>query len=239
MSKSQFSSGGLIGIIIMLLLLVFQYKQNRQTLSTLKVYTQRLELLETKTHTLAAKKSSPPQTPRTVVFIDGDNINISGSEHNLKVDFDKLKDQLNTLSPNSEIEFRYYTAINPNSDRDNNFVKRQQKRGYTVITKPISRYADNTAKGNIDPEMQRDMLELSEQYDTAVILTADGDFTCFVETLKNKQKWVQVMSFRPVSHKLKAAANCFTDLETLPVFQSKSVPKSSKPRPVVRQPVTA
>jgi uncharacterized LabA/DUF88 family protein len=167
-------------------------------------------------------QTSPARSRRTVVFIDGNNIVIRSREKNLKIDFLKLKEQL-TQEVTGEIELRYYTAVNPQSQQELQLIERQKQKGYKVIAKNLTDYPNHQVKGNLDAEIIRDMMHLSDQYDTAILLSADGDFSCIVEHLRQQQKRVELMCFRPASHELKQVAHSFTDLETLPIFQKQKL----------------
>jgi len=262
MSRSYILPFGMVSLLLIVVLFVYQRKQNRQIFSLLQTCLTRLELVESKTEELfvqpqpdsyrtvikdkvkrlstdvkklqvtlnsiqqqssvALSKNLPARSRRTVVFIDGNNIVIGSREKHRKLDFLKLKEHL-TQHVTGEIELRYYTAVDPRSPQQLQFIKRQKQKGYQVITKNLTYYPNQEVKGNLDAEMIRDMMQLSDQYDTAILLSADGDFSCIVEHLREQQKRVDLICFRPASHELKQVAHSFTDLETLPVFQEQKL----------------
>lgn len=254
MSKNANLPSGIIGLILIVFIFLYQRKQNRQTLSLVQHCLTRLELVESETEQLVQQNSfshtgilkdkvkrvgkevqklkvilnsfqQQPQpivakSERTVAFIDAANIEIAARQQGLKIDFNKLKEEL-TDKAEGEIELLYYTAVDARCPKQVNFVKRQERRGYKVITKKLVRHADGTVEGNVDPEIMRDLMDLSASYDTAILLSADGDFNCIVECLQEKQKRVEVVSFASVNQELKELADKFTDITTLPIFSYK------------------
>jgi hypothetical protein len=65
-------------------------------------------------------------------------------------------------------------------------------------------------------ELASDMLELINSYDTAILVSGDGDFSDTVKRLQSRGKRVEVVSFRSsTSNTLIDAANKYLDLETI------------------------
>ena len=63
------------------------------------------------------------------------------------------------------------------------------------------------------------MVELTEQYDTAVLITGDGDMLSAVQRVQQQRRRVEVASFpQNVSRVLRSAADEFVDIGQLGVF---------------------
>src|SRR6185503_8749320 len=91
--------------------------------------------------------------------------------------------------------------------------------GFTVRVKTIKYFRDEisgelTRKANLDLEMAMDLFTTLGQYDTALLVTGDGDFERAVELLRNYGKRVIVASTQDtVARELRnAAGKHFFDL---------------------------
>jgi uncharacterized LabA/DUF88 family protein len=72
--------------------------------------------------------------------------------------------------------------------------------GYEVRTKEVKqiRLAKDRYewKSNLDVELALDMVEMTSEYDTAILMSGDSDFAAALDRVKKKGKWVIVMSTR-------------------------------------------
>lgn len=70
-----------------------------------------------------------------------------------------------------------------------------QRAGYVVILKPVSWDAERgKAKGNVDADLVLHAMIEYPNYEKAVIVSSDGDFSCLVEHLREKNKLEAVLS---------------------------------------------
>src|ERR1041385_8758030 len=87
----------------------------------------------------------------------------------------------------------------PPDPREQRFYGYLNHAGYTVRVKSIKYFRDEasgelTRKANLDLELAIDLFTTSSQYDTAVLVTGDGDFERAVELLRSYGKRVIVAS---------------------------------------------
>lgn len=69
-----------------------------------------------------------------------------------------------------------------------------QESGYILIFKPTVELASGIVKGNVDAELVLHSAAIQyNNYDKAVIVSGDGDFTCLVEFLDKKRKLLNIM----------------------------------------------
>jgi uncharacterized LabA/DUF88 family protein len=116
-------------------------------------------------------------------FIDSQNLNLSIQYMGWKLDFNRfriyLQDKLNVNKAYLFIGYvpanqRLYTAL--------------QEDGYVLVFKPTVEYRQGKVKGNVDAELVLHAMIQYPNYNGAVIITGDGDFTCLVDYLQSKRK---------------------------------------------------
>jgi uncharacterized LabA/DUF88 family protein len=110
----------------------------------------------------------------------------------------------------------------PPDPREQRFYGYLNHAGYTVRMKTIKYFRDEasgelTRKANLDLELAIDLFTTIAQYDTAVLVTGDGDFERAVELLRSYGKRVVVASTQDtVARELRnAVGRHFFDLATI------------------------
>lgn len=76
-------------------------------------------------------------------------------------------------------------------DKYKKLYKYLSKIGYILIFKEVSLYSKNnktTYKGNIDTLLVLTAMRLEKKYDSAIIVSGDGDFLCLIDYLFEKKK---------------------------------------------------
>ena len=68
-----------------------------------------------------------------------------------------------------------------------------QEDGYILIFKPTLQLKDGRVKGNVDSELVLHAMIEYPNYDKAVIITGDGDFSCLVEYLMRQNKLLRLI----------------------------------------------
>ena len=133
---------------------------------------------------------------RISIFIDNSNIFKGFKKYNIKVDYQKLKD---AIVRNRELQaiFLYegiIYPINPNKKKWYNDLKLIS--GYTVKTSFDKLTKTNVIEKKIDIKMAIDIISLAyeDKYDTAVLVTGDGDFVPVVKKLKHLNKILSEIS---------------------------------------------
>jgi len=135
---------------------------------------------------------------RVYVFIDAANIFYSQQTLRWRVDYKKLKEYFLKECDLKEIFF--YTGRVGAYDKQNKFLKKLESYGYIVKAKEVKRIevAPNTYewKGNLDVELTIAALKNSDSFDTCILMSGDSDFASLLDELKERRKWVIVMSTR-------------------------------------------
>ncbi len=135
---------------------------------------------------------------RVYVFIDAANILYSQKTLNWRVDYKKLKEYFLKECDLGKIFF--YTGRVGAYNKQNEFLEKLKLYGYIVKAKEVKRIevAPNTYewKGNLDVELTIDALKNSNSFDTCILMSGDSDFASLIDELKDKGKWVVVMSTR-------------------------------------------
>jgi len=159
---------------------------------------------------------------RVVVFVDGSNFYFGCKEllGNARIDFNKLS-QLLTNGRNLIRTYYYNAPVNKKENEER--YKNQQKFFEKLKNTPylelrlgrlVNRDGVLVEKG-IDVSIAIDMLTLAwnNVYDTAILVSGDGDFAAAVKSVKDKGKHVENAYFkRHQSHALKEACDVETEL---------------------------
>ena len=121
-------------------------------------------------------------------FIDSQNLNLSVRDQGWELDFRRfrkyLEDKYGVTKAFVFIGFvptqqSLYTSL--------------QEYGYVLVFKPTLTLSEGRVKGNVDAELVlHAMIELPN-YESAVIVTGDGDFYCLVDHLKKQGKLYRLL----------------------------------------------
>ncbi|MBW4564113.1 MAG: NYN domain-containing protein [Mojavia pulchra JT2-VF2] len=159
---------------------------------------------------------------RVAIFIDGLNLFHAALQLGIEIDYLKL---LCCLTENSRLlRAFFYTGIDmprQHSIRLRSYEKQQgflfwmRRNGYRVVTKEFQ-LSENSKKPNMNVEIAVDMINLSPYYDTAVLVSGDGDLAYAVNAVASKGVRVEVVSLRTVSSdSLIDVADYFVDLDNI------------------------
>lgn len=152
-------------------------------------------------------------TERVAIFIDGANFlhGLTEDFHRINVDFEALVQKL--LNGRYLTRVYYYTAL-PNQARDPERYTRLQKFLNAIQRKPYfsvvlgrleMRPGNIYVEKGVDIALAIDLLDLAyhNTYDTAILITGDGDFSRAVEIVQRMGKHVENASPRScLSHHL-------------------------------------
>jgi uncharacterized LabA/DUF88 family protein len=174
---------------------------------------QLIRIMDKNTHPLFSVPSN-----RTSVFVDGENAYYAQRSLGWFFDPRKLLDHF-TQGAIIGDAFWYASQKMPPDPREQRFYGYLNHAGYTVRVKSIKYFRDEvsgelTRKANLDLEMAIDLFTTIAQYDTAVLVTGDGDFERAVELLRSYGKRVIIASTQEtVARELRnAAGKHFFDL---------------------------
>ena len=147
---------------------------------------------------------------KTAVFIDAANIELSAKDLGFKVDYKKL---LRWLSQEAKLAFIGFYTVRFNTKEHDGFLTVLKKSGYKLVTKPIKliknrKNGGHVRKANFDVEIAVDLLQDSNNYQTAIIFSGDSDFEYVIRQLIKKNKKVVICSSRSaLSRELIRVAN--------------------------------
>lgn len=158
---------------------------------------------------------------RVALFIDGANVYAAAKRLGWNFDHRKILEHFSRTG--RLYNAFYYTAVPyPMDDKQKRFVDALTYMGYTVRTKSLRESADGESnetihrRANLDIDLVTDLLSTVDLYDTAILLTGDGDFERPVEILRAKGKRVVVVSIPEMtSYELRNAADEYVDLKEI------------------------
>ena len=151
---------------------------------------------------------------RVAIFIDGLNLFHAAQQLQIELDYTKL---LHSLTAGSQLlRAFFYTGVERHSEKQQGFLLWMSRNGYRLVTKDIIQFPDGSKKANVDVEIAVDMLKLVGSYDTAVLVSGDGDLAYAVNAVSYQGVRVEVVGLRCMtSDNLINIADCYIDLETI------------------------
>ncbi|BAY07711.1 LabA-like NYN domain-containing protein [Calothrix sp. NIES-2098] len=159
---------------------------------------------------------------RVAIFIDGINLFHAALQLGLEIDYLKL---LCRLTENSRLlRAFFYTGIDisrspairlRSHEKQQGFLFWMRRNGYRVVTKEFQP-SENYKKPNLNVEIAVDMINLAPYYDTAVLVSGDGDLAYAVNAVSSTGVRVEVISLRTItSDNLIDVADYFLDLDSI------------------------
>ena len=142
---------------------------------------------------------------RVMIFIDGSNFyhGLKNNSCNPKIDFSKLASLL--CDGRKLIRTYYYNAVAKQED-DPSRYKDQQRFFESLRNTPyltvkfgrLEKRGSTFVEKGVDINIAVDMLSAaySDAYDTAILITSDGDFVSAVEAVKDRGKHVENAYFK-------------------------------------------
>ena len=162
-----------------------------------------------------------PNRGRVAIFIDGSNLFYAALELGIEIDYIKLLRYLASGSP--LLRCFFYTAVDPNNEKQLGFLHWMRRHGYRVVSKDIIQLPDGSKKGNLDVEIVVDMLNLADAYDTAVLVSGDGDLAYAVNALSYRGVRVEIVGLRAMtSETLLNVADHYIELEEIKGYVQKN-----------------
>lgn len=151
---------------------------------------------------------------RVAIFIDGSNLFYAALQLGIEIDYTKL---LVSLTASSRLlRSFFYTGVDRANEKQQGFLLWMRRNGYRVITKDLVQLPDGSKKANLDVEIAVDMLSLAGTYDTAILVSGDGDLAYAVNAVSYKGVRVEVVSLRSMtSDSLINVADRYVDLEQI------------------------
>ena len=110
---------------------------------------------------------------RVAIFIDGANLFYAALQLGIEIDYTKLLVRLTAGS--KLLRSFFYTGVDRTNEKQQGFLLWMRRNGYRVVTKELVQLPDGSKKANLDVEIAVDMMTLAGSYDTAVLVSGDGD----------------------------------------------------------------
>jgi uncharacterized LabA/DUF88 family protein len=151
---------------------------------------------------------------RVAIFIDGSNLFYAALQLGVEIDYSKL---LYCLTASSKLlRSFFYTGVDPSNEKQQGFLLWMRRNGYRVISKDLVQLPDGSKKANLDVEIAVDMMALVGSYDTAVLVSGDGDLAYAVDAVSYRGVRVEVVSLRSMtSDCLINVADRYIDLDQI------------------------
>lgn len=121
-------------------------------------------------------------------FIDGQNLHFGIKSMGWKLDHKKFRSYLEKEHDVTKA-YIFLGFMEEHQDLYNVL----QEAGFICFFKPLVRYDDGTIKGNVDADMVLQVMVDIENYDGAVIISGDGDFSGTLRHLIYRRKLGQVI----------------------------------------------
>ena len=151
---------------------------------------------------------------RVAIFIDGSNLFYAALQLGIEIDYTKLL--LRLIGGSRILRSFFYTGVDPTNEKQQGFLLWMRRNGYRVITKDLVQLPDGSKKANLDVEIAVDMLALAGAYDTAILVSGDGDLAYAVDAVSYRGIRVEVVSLRSMtSDSLINVADRYIDLEQI------------------------
>lgn len=126
---------------------------------------------------------------RTFAFIDAQNVYKGVQSDGWSIDWRRFRI---FLKDKYKVE-RAYLFIGYLSQYQNLYSMLQES-GYILVFKPTLINKSGEVKGNVDAELIVECWRREGQYDKAIIVTGDGDFTPLVKLLQEKDNFHSVIA---------------------------------------------
>ncbi len=151
---------------------------------------------------------------RVAIFVDGSNLFYAALQLNIEIDYTKL---LAKLTGGSRLlRSFFYTGVDRTNEKQQGFLLWMRRNGYRVIAKDLIQLPDGSKKANLDVEIAVDMMALVGSYDTAVLVSGDGDLAYAVNAVSYLGVRVEVVSLRSMtSDSLINVSDRYIDLENV------------------------
>lgn len=162
---------------------------------------------------------------RVAIFIDGSNLFYAALQLGIEIDYTKL---LCRLTGGSRLlRSFFYTGVDRTNEKQQGFLLWMRRNGYRVIAKDLMQLPDGSKKANLDVEIAVDMMALVGSYDTAVLVSGDGDLAYAVDAISYRGARVEVVSLRSMtSDSLINVADRYIDLDNIKE-QVQKMPRSN------------
>lgn len=171
-----------------------------------------------------------PKQSRNFAFIDSQNLNLGVRSLHWQLDYRKFRLYLK----NKYYVEKAYLFIGQLAGNEKLYLSLQEM-GYLLIFKPTVETKGGIVKGNVDAELVLHAAAIQyKNYDKAVIVSGDGDFTCLVDFLQERDKLLYVLTpnrhysslLRRFDSYIKRVDNARESLEFKPIKKTRTSGRS-------------
>ncbi len=134
---------------------------------------------------------------RVAIFIDGSNLFYAALQLGIEIDYTKLL--LRLAGGSRLLRAFFYTGVDRTNEKQQGFLLWMRRNGYRVIAKDLIQLPDGSKKANLDVEIAVDLMALVGSYDTAVIVSGDGDLAYAANAVSYRGARVEVVSLRAMT----------------------------------------
>lgn len=151
---------------------------------------------------------------RIAVFIDGSNLFYAALQLGIEINYTKL---LRYLAGESRLlRSFFYTGVDSTNDKQQSFLLWMRRHGYRVVTKELTQLPDGSKKVDLNVEIAVDMMTLVNHYDTAILVSGNGDLAYAVNAVSYQGVRIELVSLRSMtSDILINYADYYTDLNDI------------------------
>ncbi|MEY2984241.1 MAG: hypothetical protein RLZZ568_858 [Cyanobacteriota bacterium] len=151
---------------------------------------------------------------RVAIFIDGSNLFYAALQLGIEIDYTKL---LHCLTGGSRLlRAFFYTGVDRSNEKQQGFLLWMRRNGYRVIAKDLVQLPDGSKKANLDVEIAVDLMSLVGAYDTAVVVSGDGDLAYAADAVSYRGARIEVVSLRSMtSDSLINVSDRYVDLDSI------------------------
>ena len=116
---------------------------------------------------------------KIAIFVDVQNIYYTTRQaYGRQFDYQKLWQR---ISQQGEIVSAIAYAIDSDNEGQRKFQNALQQMGFTIKLKPYIQRKDGSAKGDWDVGITIDVMEISPEVNTVILLSGDGDFDLLLD----------------------------------------------------------
>ena len=157
---------------------------------------------------------------RVAIFIDGSNLFYAALQLGIEINYSKL---LRCLVGNSRLlRAFFYTGVDRTNEKQQSFLLWMRRNGYRVVAKDLTLFPDGSKKADLAVEIVVDMMKLVGSYDTAVLVSGDGDLAYAVNAIGYKGVRVELVSLRSMtSDSLINVVDCYVNLADIQAIISR------------------
>lgn len=126
---------------------------------------------------------------KNYAFIDGNNLHLSVINIGWKLDYRKFRQYL--IDKYSVVQAYYFIGKIPGMGK---LYSNLRKYGFDLVFKPPIKDKHGSYKANVDAELVLQAMIDLNNYNGAVIVTSDGDFSCLVTYLEKAGKLERLLA---------------------------------------------